>query len=263
MNTGLALAASGGSRCRLFTGRLLYVPSPAPGPVTPQPCLFQPQQLSLATGVIVGNDSIWFERLKKEPVSCVAGSPTGIFNLIQRLGVPVEQVWPTLRVLFCLEDGTSLPEVPANVLGQHLTLLRLIVRPEGAVALTDPRHGCLRLLTDHGLYFEFIAEQQRGDVNPPRVGIDQVDKANRYELVLSSPAGVWACRTGLVVTVRSSSSPLLESLHYQPLPAPTLAVSNGPAKASPPQPGPRNVDTPEALPGIFGHSPWSIPVDRG
>jgi hypothetical protein len=263
VNTGLALAASGGSRLRLFTGRLLYAPSPTPGPGALQPCLVQPRQLSLAKGVVVGNDLAWFNRLKREPVSCLAGSPTGIMDLVQRLEAPVQQIWPSLRVLLSLEDGTPLPEVPATLLGQQGKVLRLIFRPEGAVALTDPRHGRLRLLTDHGLYFEFIPEHLRGEVNPPRVGIDQVDKAKPYEVVLSSPAGVWACRTGLIVTLGSSSSPLLESLHYQPIPPRFLPLSNGPVRALPPQPGPRNVDTPEALPGIFGHSPWLVPVDRG
>ena len=129
----MALAASRGSRCRLFTGRLLYAPSPTTGPGAPQPCLVQPRQLSLAKGVVVGNDSVWLERLKWEPVSCLAGSPTGIGDLVQRLGVrPGTQSPLTLTRYPVPERPTSMNDLPE------------VVSDRKRQQVPTTRSGCLR-----------------------------------------------------------------------------------------------------------------------
>ena len=82
-------------------------------------------------------------------------------------------------------------------------------RPEGAVAIEDPRHRSLRLLPDHGVYFEFVPVDQVGKARPERYSAAQVQLGVPYALAVSSPAGVWACLVGSIVRFEHRDPPLL------------------------------------------------------
>ena len=145
----------------------------------------------------------------------------------------------------CVGDATS----PGTL------LLPALIRPEGWLALHDPRHEGLRLLTDHGVYLEFIpfadADQQR----PPRQWLDEVRPGVPYEVAISSPAGVWACRTGTVIEFTQLTPPLLRVLPLAVRSERSLPVIRAPHRQS--------VGTPAALPETPARSPWSARADRG
>ncbi len=293
LKTGLALAVAGGVRVPLFSGRLLFANEEStrrllslPGCQRDRPLLIRPRSLAevapASIPFIAGPD--WLDGLCRQPITGLGGSVAGLHALVRMVKEKtghsrLSATWPDVSVALCLrEDGDAAPAALKEELGQDVLLLEAIVRPEGAIALTDPRHGRLRLLTDHGLYFEFIPEAHRDQLQPERLGIDQLTAGARYELAVSSPVGLWACRTGLLVAVEQLQPLLLGTVERVPLPAPAPVP---PAKAKQPAaedtrsltlptrpaplqgPHPRSAGSSAKPPETFAHNPWSAPVDRG
>lgn len=71
---------------------------------------------------------------------------------------------------------------------------------EGFIAMQDTRGDPgLRLNTDIGLFHEFIPLERMSDPEPPAFTCDQVEKGQRYVVVLSTCAGMWRYVLGDVV----------------------------------------------------------------
>jgi hypothetical protein len=130
----------------------------------------------------------------------------------------VADVWPGLAAVF-YQRGPGDPghdHLAAEVGGADgpapVLFLETCFRPEGAVAVEDPRHGCLRLLAQHGVYFEFVPSEELGQPRPARHGAAEVEPGVPYALALSSAAGLWACLEGTRVCFERRDPPLLRLL---------------------------------------------------
>jgi hypothetical protein len=170
------------------------------------------------------------ERLLDVPLTCVAGTTRRLLQFFTRVreisGRPrAVHVWPGLvAVLFSrghaqgnrrqLEDAVGNPDV---------LLLEFFFRPEGAHAVEDPLTGLLRLLPDHGVFFEFIPVEDLGRPSPVRHGIAEVEPSVPYGLVVTSP-GIWACLGDVRVCFESREPALLRLLE---LPAQAGARDEG------------------------------------
>jgi hypothetical protein len=132
--------------------------------------------------------------------------------------------------------------------------LELLALPEAPVAVEDRRHGGLRLLADHGVYFEFVPADRVEERSPSRLALGEVRPGEPYELAVTSPAGWWACRSGLFVVFERIEPPILRVV---PAPVRPEPITSSPA------PHRRIGGTPAALPETSVHSPWSVPADRG
>ena len=71
-----------------------------------------------------------------------------------------------------------------------------------------------------------VPDDQADQVHPSRLGLEEAKVGVRYELTVTTPAGVWACRSGLHVCF-DRLSPLL--LRVVPPPTHTPAHANGAA----------------------------------
>ncbi len=225
VRTGLALAISRKLPSRLCTGRLLLAPPSLPA-WPDRPLLLHPWSLGEAVSSrklfrLAADRPAWREMLRHETITCLAGSVEGIHRigqLVLEQGQNLSNVWPDLALVFCLqEEGSLATAALAPLLGERVHLLQAVSCLDGVVALTDPRYRRLRLLTDHGLYFEFLPEEQRHQARPQRHDLSQVRCGTPYELVLTSPLGLWACRTDLVLTLDRIEPPLLASVERRPL----------------------------------------------
>ncbi len=150
-----------------------------------------------------------------------------------------------------------------------MLLLEMTGRAEGPIAVDDPRHGCSRLLFDHGVYFEFVPLDRADEPRCPRYGIDEIELDVPYELAATSPAGLWACRLGRTVCVQRRDPPLLrfvETAIQQPaeIGVPRRARRTDLVLSTPPLPAPhpQSADSPAAPPENSFHSPWSVHADR-
>jgi len=71
---------------------------------------------------------------------------------------------------------------------------------EGFIAMQDtPRDPGLRLNMDHGIYYEFVPIEQADDPAAPAFAAHEVDRGQRYVVVMSTCAGLWRYVIGDVV----------------------------------------------------------------
>jgi hypothetical protein len=153
------------------------------------------------------------------PVTTIAGPAECLlpfFDHAQRTAgaARVADVWPQLAaVLYGRGRGETDRAALANAIGHsRVLLLETCFRPEAPVAVEDVRHGLLRLLADHGVYFEFVPLAELHAPHPIRHAAAEVEVGVPYALALSSPAGYWACLADLVVRFERRDPPLFQLL---------------------------------------------------
>lgn len=290
LRTALALVLQNGVRGRLFSGCLLFadddVPAPlsllanlpAGPPLVPVPLLrlVNPNTLAEVTPPGITTDEPWLLRTLRQPVTCLAGAPERLLTVLRQArqaGQPgqVHPAWFDLAAVFSTRPIADpvLAEI-RSLVGQQVPVLETLFRPEGVLALTDPRHGSLRLLAEHGLYFEFIPALHplAGRSQLERLSLDQVEVGVPYELVVTAPAGLWACRSGLTLVFDRLNPPLFHLVEAT-RPAFSAALSSPqlhpglPATFPVQAPHRQSGGSPAKLPGMFAHNLWSAPVDRG
>jgi hypothetical protein len=285
--TALAMVLGARPRARLFRGRILLVGSAAAAPggledgvLRDTPALLRPYLLGPQPET--GGDPLL--RLARQaaclPVTCLVGEAGRVLQFCAHLRELTGRdravgVWPDLTAVLYLgappapERARVAEAVGTAPGGDPVLHLETWFRPEGTLAVEDPRHGLPRLLPDHGLYFEFVPAAEADCVAPTRHGLGEAEPGVPYEIVLTSPAGWWACRTGLTVCFEHRDPPLLRQVEPVPASAPAREVmpttrTDQPRAPHPVQPPhPRTAGTPAALPGTPFHSPWSAPAGRG
>ena len=258
LRTLLALAAQARPHLRLLTGQVVWLGddiawSPDPAHPTPRArdmfgpdCL--PWEVELYTAAV---------RDTHEPVSCVVGS-------ISRLLTWFEQVLPSRPPVVFYSRRVTDPDVGVlrTAVGADVLLLEIGVLREGILAVEDPRYGQLRLLPEHGVYFEFIPPGEAQQLTPTRLGLEQIEVGVPYELVLTSAAGVWACRAGLSVQFEHRDPPLVRFVGTT-VALPATRQKELPVQVTAQPPHQRSDGIPAARPESFVHSPWLVPSDRG
>jgi hypothetical protein len=220
---------------RLFLGKLFLLggstdlEAPAPGvgqgdlsgiaanTVSPwlRPYSFPPLDLAL--------DPNWdrklatlVERSLHEPVTLVSGVSSCLVTLFQRLlersgKATVAEVWPRLEVV--VHGGVKFDPYRATfstLLGAPTIRLRETYPcSEGFIAFGDPASGLLRLLFDHGLFYEFVPLEELGSPAPARHWLGDLRTGVNYAIVVSTCAGMWAHVIGDTVRFESLAPPLL------------------------------------------------------
>jgi hypothetical protein len=283
--TALALALDARPRARLCRGHIVVAgPDAAPdGGVASVVDAAVRQATPSLRPYLLGapdGDSERLLRLARQaacvPVTCLVGEAGRLLQLLAHLRQltgrdRAVEVWPDLAVVLYhsrrpAPERARLAEAVGGIAGRDpVLLLEAWYRPEGTLAVEDPHHGLPRLLPDHGVYFEFVPAAEASGAT--RHGLGEVETGVAYEVALTSPAGWWACRTGLAVRFDRRQPPLLREVEPPLVKAPAPPV---PAKTDRPRPPlpvpgphPRTAGTPAALPGMPFHSPWSAPADRG
>jgi hypothetical protein len=215
------------------------------------------------------------ERSARMPVTCLAGTSDRLNQFFTEVKHTtgrrrVAEVWPQLAAVLYTR-GVSDPDrghLESQIGDPTVMCLEMYLRPEGAVAVEDPRHSGLRLLPDHGVYFEFVPLDQLGKPRPTRLSAAQVKVGVPYALALSSPAGIWACLIGSVVQFERLNPPLLRLVETTNvvdtatapfIPAPRGTVAPHPLPAQPPHR--RSDDMAAAPPGISFRSASSTRAD--
>jgi len=173
-------------------------------------------------------------------------------------------------VLYASGSGSADRATLLDDIGSSTILLQeLCVRPEGAIAIEDPRWRGLRLLPDHGVYFEFVPVDQVGTARPARYSASEVKAGVPYALAVSSPAGIWACLVGSVVRFERLNPPLLRLVETdvlwkqaQAFPA-AVKMPKSPRAFPAGPPHPRTFGTGATHPGKPFRTSLSVLSDRG
>ena len=219
--------------------------------------------------------------LARSPVTFLAGPLPALLKLLANVKRcahrdNVLDVWPQLAaVVWSRQASDPSPELIRAEVGRGVLMLEMVARHGAPLAVEDAASGLLRWLPNHGVCWEFIPGAEAHCVNPPRVSFERVEVGADYELVQTSPAGLWACRLGETVRFESHQPPLfrvvpmLSNAASEPRPsgsgsAATPLPDGRGSDLSHSIPGPhrRSAGTPAALPESFGHSLSSTPAGR-
>lgn len=164
----------------------------------------------------------WDEKLDRlarpsihEPVTLVSGVPSWLLVLFERLRQltgreQIVDIWPSLRVV--VHGGTRFDPYRAlfrRVVGECIPFLETYPASEGFIAAEDPRYGLLRLIPDHGVFFEFVPVGELGQDRPTRHTIAEIVRGVQYAVVLTTCAGLWSYILGDTVCFERREPPLL------------------------------------------------------
>jgi hypothetical protein len=156
------------------------------------------------------------ERSAALPITAVSGVPSWLLVLFERLRQLTGRerlidVWPTLRLV--IHGGTKFDPYRSlfrQVIGSaDVRLLEVYPASEGYVASEDPRHGLLRLLPDHGIFFEFVPVEELASAAPARHTVAEVVPGVQYAVALTTCAGLWSYVLGDTVCFERRDPPLL------------------------------------------------------
>ena len=154
------------------------------------------------------------ERAVTEPITLVSGVPSWLLILFRRIlevsgKRTLAEVWPTLEVI--VHGGVKFdpyrPAFEALLGNPAIRLQESYPASEGFFAYGDPDTGLLRLMVDHGLFYEFIPVDQLGSEHPQRHWLGNVEVGVNYALVVSTCAGMWGHLVGDTVRFESLKPP--------------------------------------------------------
>jgi hypothetical protein len=152
-------------------------------------------------------------------VRFVTGMPSWVRILFDRLcamrGIPAEggmsQVWPNLRLF--VHGGVNFAPYRSSFqryfrADHPLDFQEVYPASEGFVAIqAEAGKPGMEMLTDNGLYYEFVPLEEWGSPSARRLSIGEVEVGVPYSLVLSTCAGLWAYDIGDVVRFVSLRPP--------------------------------------------------------
>jgi hypothetical protein len=159
------------------------------------------------------------ERMAREsarlPITLISGVPSWLLVLFERLlkitgKERLIEVWPRLRVI--VHGGTRFDPYRGlfrRLVGDGVHFLDTYPASEGFVAAEYPRHGLLRLIPDHGVFFEFVPVGELGSAMPTRHTVADIVPGLQYAVVLTTCAGLWSYVLGDTVCFESRRPALL------------------------------------------------------
>ena len=180
-----------------------------------RPYTFPPLDLALETD--------WDRKLSQlaarsivEPITMVSGVPGWLLLLFQRVlertgKNSIAEVWPQLELV--VHGGVKFDPYRESfqmVLGSpSIRLQEVYPCSEGFIAFGDPATGLLRLVFDHGIFYEFVPFDELSSFSPTRHWLGTVRTGINYAIVVSSCAGMWAHVIGDTIRFESLDPPLI------------------------------------------------------
>jgi hypothetical protein len=157
------------------------------------------------------------EQAAKEPITVISGIPSWMLTLFDYLKKvtgkkTIAEVWPTLRLVI---HGGALFDpyrrVFQEVIGNDAVKYQdTYPASEGYVAVEDPRYQRLRLIPDHGIFFEFVPVEEVDSPNPTRHTLADLEVGANYAVVVTSCAGLWGYVLGDTVRFERRDVPLMK-----------------------------------------------------
>ncbi len=152
----------------------------------------------------------------REPITLVSGVSSCLVSLFQRVLAlsgksTVADVWPTLELV--VHGGVKFDPYRATfralIGSDHVFLMESYPCSEGFIAHGDPATGLLRLLFDHGLFYEFVPVDDLGSDRPARHWLRTLETGVNYAIAVSTCAGMWSHIIGDTIRFEKRDPPLL------------------------------------------------------
>lgn len=145
------------------------------------------------------------EETEKENMTLISGIPPWLImyfeKLIEKNGKKIKQIFPNLQLI--VTGGVNYEpyrEKMEELLGGKVDIVQTFPASEGFFAFQDDytKEGLL-LLTNHGIFYEFIPLEQYGKPNAQRLTLKDIELNKDYALILTTNSGLWAYSIGDVV----------------------------------------------------------------
>ena len=152
------------------------------------------------------------ERTVDKDIRLLVMVPTWALNLFDLLidlhnernndtATTVGEVWPNLQVL--ISGGVALRsyrDLIEEKIGHDIDFMETYGASEGFFSFQDELDDPSMLLhLDNGVFYEFVPLDERGDDDPTRHTIADVEPGVRYSLHVTSCSGLWAYEVGDVI----------------------------------------------------------------
>ena len=121
----------------------------------------------------------------------------------------IHDIWPNLQVY--TSGGVAFPPYEKSfraLLGKPITVIDTYLASEGFIAFqTRPETDAMRLVTDNGIYFEFVPMDPKyinkdGSIvqDAPVLMLEEVEEGRDYILIISTVSGAWRYLIGDTIT---------------------------------------------------------------
>jgi hypothetical protein len=156
------------------------------------------------------------ERSAKLLITLIGGVPSWLLVFFERLKQVtgrehIADIWPSLRVV--VHGGTKFDPYRSlfqrTIGSEAVHFLEIYPASEGFVAVEDPRYDLLRLIPDHGVFFEFIPVEDLGKDRPARHTVADLEPGVQYAIAVTTCAGLWSYVLGDTVCFEKRDPPLL------------------------------------------------------
>ena len=145
------------------------------------------------------------EETEKENMTLISGIPPWLImyfeKLIEKHGMKIKQIFPNLQLI--VTGGVNYEpyrDKMEELLGGTVDIVQTFPASEGFFAFQDDytKEGLL-LLTDHGIFYEFVPLEEYGKPDASRLTLKEVELNKDYALILTTNSGLWAYSIGDVV----------------------------------------------------------------
>ncbi len=142
---------------------------------------------------------------EKENMTLISGIPPWLImyfeKLIERNGKKITELFPNLQLI--ITGGVNYEpyrEKMKELLGKEVDTIQTFPASEGFFAFQDDyQHEGLLLLTNHGIFYEFVPLEEYGKPDAKRLTLKDVELHKDYALILTTNSGLWAYSIGDVV----------------------------------------------------------------
>ena len=142
---------------------------------------------------------------EKENMTLISGIPPWLImyfeKLIERNGKKITELFPNLQLI--ITGGVNYEpyrEKMKELLGKEVDTIQTFPASEGFFAFQDDyQNEGLLLLTNHGIFYEFVPLEEYGKPDAKRLTLKDIDLHKDYALILTTNSGLWAYSIGDVV----------------------------------------------------------------
>ncbi|MFP8895065.1 GH3 auxin-responsive promoter family protein [Chryseobacterium sp. EZn1] len=145
------------------------------------------------------------EETEHENMTLISGIPPWLIMYFEKLtekhGKKIKQLFPNLQLI--VTGGVNYEpyrDKMEELLGGKVDIVQTFPASEGFFAFQDnyTQEGLL-LLTNHGIFYEFIPLEEYGKPGARRLTLKEVELHKDYALILTTNSGLWAYSIGDVV----------------------------------------------------------------
>lgn len=145
------------------------------------------------------------EETERQNMTLISGIPPWLIMYFEKLtekhGKKIKQLFPNLQLI--VTGGVNYEpyrDKMEDLLGGKVDIIQTFPASEGFFAFQDDytKEGLL-LLTNHGIFYEFIPLEEYGKPNARRLTLKEIELHKDYALILTTNSGLWAYSIGDVV----------------------------------------------------------------